>query len=408
MANTLLTIDMITREALVVLHNKLTFLRTINRQYDSQFAQRGAQIGNALRIRKPPQYIVRSGLVMNTQDTVEEYDTLTVNSVRGVDMNFDSLDFTLHINDYSKQFLEPAMSRLASEIEAVVLENVYQDVWNLTGTPATTPATINPFHTARARLMQGLVPDEENLHCILDSVAMAAVAAGEKALFHQGGQISQGFTKGYWGRAAGLNFHETNMVPNHTNGTRDDTTPVVNTSTGITSGTAVITMTAFGDGLTYKKGDVFTIADVYAVNPETKRRYPHLQQWVVTADETETGSGDMSPAVSPTPYTSGARQNIELVSAGSGKLVTNLTNGGSGAASLVFTQHLAYHRDAFTFATADLQMPEGKQASRQVLEGISMRYWRDSDIINSKHPARFDVLFGYRTLRPEWAVRVRG
>src|SRR3990172_3486895 len=155
------------------------------------------------------------------------------------------------------------------------------------------------------------------------------------------------------------------MVPNHTNGTRTDTTPVVNTSTGITSGTAVITMTAFPDAKTYVKGDVFTVGDVYAVNLETKQRYAHLQQWVVTANETETGSGDMSPAVSPTPITSGAKQNVELVSAGASKAVVNLATGGSGEADAVLTQPLCYQRDAFTVVTADLEVPKGVEAARE-------------------------------------------
>tara|TARA_R100001086_G_scaffold224774_1_gene142841 strand:- start:214 stop:564 length:351 start_codon:yes stop_codon:yes gene_type:complete len=116
----------------------------------------------------------------------------------------------------------------------------------------------------------------------------------------------------------------------------------------------------------------------------------------------------MSPAVSPTPVTSGAKQNVELVSAGASKAVLNLTGGGSGAASGVYTQPLAYHKDAFTFVSADLMLPTGADAYRANNDGISMRFWQGSDIINDKHPARFDVLFGYKTLQPLWAVRVRG
>ena len=60
MANTILTPDVITREALRVLHEKLTFVGAINKQYDSSFAKSGAKIGDTLRIRKPAQFNNRS------------------------------------------------------------------------------------------------------------------------------------------------------------------------------------------------------------------------------------------------------------------------------------------------------------------------------------------------------------
>ena len=194
------------------------------------------------------------------------------------------------------------------------------------------------------------------------------------------------------------------MVPNHTNGTRDDTTPVCNTSTGITSASASIVTTG-ADG-TMTVGDIFTIADVYAINRETKERYSYLRQFVITTAITNDGTDTWT--VSPVPVTSGAKQNVEIVSAGAGKAIVNVAAGGSGAASLVSAQNLAYHKDAFTFVSADLHIAEGSRMSRNKIKDISMRFWRGEDIINDKFPARFDVLFGYKTLKPEWAVRVRG
>lgn len=406
MANTLLTPTMVTRRALAILHQKLVFLRTISRQYDDQFARSGAKIGNTLKIRKPNQYTVRTGLVMSAQDTVEESLDLVVSTVKGVDVNFDSVELTLDIDDFAKRILEPAMARLASEVEAVVLENVYLDVYNHVGTGASNPNTFLQVLNANVKLSQGLAPDTTNRHLLLDPVIMATMVDALKGFFHRASDVERAFSEAYYGRAAGLNWWETTAVPNHTNGTRTDTTPVINTSTGITSGSASLTVTGAGNALVYETGDVFTIDDVFAVNPETKRRYSHLQQFTVTADATSTAGGAVTLTVSPTPTTSGARQNVELVSAGAGKAILNLTGGGSGAADEVFAQQLAYHRDAFTFVTADLEVPRNTEASRQVYDGISLRYVRDFDIINSKHPARFDVLFGYKTIRPEWATRL--
>ena len=407
MANTILTPTAVTRKALAILHNNLAFAKTINRQYDSSFAQEGAKIGTTLKIREPNQFTVRDGAVMQAQDLDESSKTLTVATQKGVDVNFSSVELTMSLDDFSERVLEPAMLRLAAEVEKTVLDNVYKDIYNQSGTPATTPASLTAILNAGVKISQGLAP-KSNRSLLMNSVAMAATTGSVASYFHRASELERAFSDGFIGRASGFDWWESELVPTHTNGTRNDTTPVVNTSTGITSGSDVITMTAFGDGLTYKKGDIFTIADVYAVNPETKGRYSHLQQFAVTADETETGSGDMSPAVTPTPVTSGAKQNVELVSAGAGKAVTNLTGGGSGAASLVYDSHLAYHRDAFTMVTADLEMPKDVWGAREVHDGISIRLVRDYDIVNDKHPARIDVLFGYLTLRPEWATRVRG
>ena len=408
MANTVLTPTQVTRKALAVLHNKLKFIKTINREYDSRFAQSGAKIGTSLLIREPNQFTVRTGAIMDAQDVAETSQTLSLATQKGVDVNFSSVELTMSLDDFSERILEPAMARLAADVEYTMLSNVYKDIYNLTGDPDAEPDAMLNVLNANARVSEGLAPDG-NRNFLLNSATMAPLVNAVGLYFHKASELERAFAEGYIGMAAGLKWWESNMVPSHTNGTRTDTTPVVNTSTGITSGTAVITMTAFADGTTYVKGDVFTIADVYAVNLETKQRYAHLQQWTVTANETETGSGDMSPAVSPTPITSGAKQNVELVSAGASKAVVNLAAGGSGEASAVLVQPLCYHKDAFTFVSADLEVPKGVDfAAREVYDGISLRIVRQFDIVNDKFPCRIDVLFGYKTIRPEWAARVRG
>jgi hypothetical protein len=201
-------------------------------------------------------------------------------------------------------------------------------------------------------------------------------------------------------------FYETEMIPSHTTGTRTDTTPVIDTTegNGLTSGSASLVTTGYGNTLTLKTGDIITIEGVYAVNPETKDRYAHLQQFVITADFTLDATDTIT--VAPTPITSGAKQNVEVVSAGAGKAIENLDH---GLAGIVYPQNLCYHRDAMTFVTADLEMPQGAHfAAREVYDGISMRIWRDGDIVNDKFPCRIDVLFGQSLIRPEWMCRLSG
>ncbi len=341
---------------------------------------------------------------MDTQDVTETTQTLTVATQKHIAINLSSVELTMSLDDFRTFYINPAMDRLAAQVEYDVMSGVYKNIFNLTGTPATTPASLTAVLNANARLSQGLAPESDR-HIIMDSVAMAATVASMSSYFHKASELERAFAEGYVGQAAGLKWWESNMVPAHTNGARDDTTPVTDTS-GWKNGDTTITTTGQGASENYKAGDVFTVADVYDVNLETKQAYSHLKQFVVTADKTADGTDVL--AIAPTIYISGAKQNVSVTSAGANKAIVNVAAGGSGAANKTYTQNLAYHRDAFTFVSADLHMEPGQRMSRAVIEGISLRLWRGSDIVNDKFPSRIDVLYGYKTLRPEWAVRVRG
>lgn len=389
MSSSFLTPTAVTRAALAILHQKLNFVGTIDRQYDSQFAKTGAKIGSTLKIREPNQYTVRTGKTIDVQDTTESSQTLTVATQKGVDMTFSSADLTLSIQDFSQRFLEPAMAVLAANIEYDAM-SMYKDVYNSTWTSAAA-ATYNGILDNRALIQRGLAPTGDRT-ANLNSQDMVDLVKDTKTLFQHAGELGNQYKEGFMGRAAGFDFMENTLWPGHTRG--DAASRVCNTSTGITSGTATITVSG-GSG-TLKQGDVFTIEGVYSVHPETKVSTGVLQQFVATADSTT------SVAVSPTPITSGAKQNITIVSAGSGKTVTV-----SGTASDALTTSLVYHKDAFTFVTADLDMPQGVDfARREVLDGVSMRIVRAYDINNDMFPCRLDVLYGYKTLRPQWASRL--
>lgn len=392
MANSLLTPTAVTREALRILHQKLNFVGNITRDYDDSYAKSGAKIGDSLKIRLPNQYTVRTGATLSAQDVTEQSTTLQVSTQKGVDLNFTSVDLTLSLDDFSKRILDPAMSVLAANIEADALnmyKDVYQSVWN--GGAA---ATYNKALDCRVKLQNALAPPS-NRTMLLDPLAMADVIKDTKTLFQDDASIAKQYREGMVGRAAGFDWGENTLLPSHTRGA-GDAAYVVNTSTGITSGTATITV-ATGTG-TILKGDVFTVAGVFEAHPETKANTGRLQQFVATADYAG-GAGAVS--VSPTPITSGALQNIVIVGAGAGKAVAI-----AGTASAAVQTGLAFQKGAFAFATADLVLPEGVDfARREVMDGISMRIVRQYDINNDKFPCRLDVLYGYKTLRSQLACR---
>ena len=401
MANTLLTIDMVTLESARVLHGNLAFLKNVNKEYDPQFAQQGAKIGDTLRVRKPPKYTVRTGRVMQVQNATETYVNLPVTNQKGVDLNFTSAEFTLSIDEFSKRFLKPAMSVLAAQVDYDAL-SMTLDVANSVGSPGTTPETFQVWADAQALLDDNLAPRDGDRTAVLSPAAMARTVDGLKGLLEAGDAIADQYRNGVMQRAIGLKWAMDQNIRNVTMGTRSGTTLVTgNPAEGAT--------TVNVDGLTgatdtVQEGEVITIGSVYAVNAETKATLTNLQQFVVTTTATAV-SNEVALTIDPPFYAaSGGKQNISALPV-DGAAVTFY---GTTSAT-VYPQNLVFHKDAFTFATADLKMPRNAEmASRQVVDGISMRLWEGQDITNDQFPTRSDVLYGYVPVYPELACRVWG
>ena len=390
MANVLLTPTAITRRALLILHQKLNFIGSINRQYDDSYAQTGAKIGDSLRIRLPNEYTVRTGPTLATQDTTEQSVTLQVSTQKGVDVNFTSRDLTLDLDDFSERILEPAMSVLAANVESDTLsmyKAVYQQVANVGNA-----ATFTNVLQGRKVLTDALTPNAPRSVC-MDTQFNVDIVDALKGLFQDSTQIAKQYRDGYVGRTGGFDFMENTLMPRHISGTNAGTGYLVN---GASQTGATLTVDT-GSG-TLTEGDVLTIAGVFRVHPETKVNTGILQQFVVTADY---AGGAGSVAISPSIVTSGARQNVSG-SPADNAAITKV--GGNGA---TYNISLAYHRDAFAFASADLVMPDGVDFSaREVMDGLSMRVVRQYDINNDTFPCRLDILYGYEPIRPQLAARL--
>jgi hypothetical protein len=400
MANTHLTIDMITRKSLQILSNELVLARNIDRQYDPQYGQEGAKIGASCRVRKPARYLVQDGAPMQAEDWSDDYTTVTVSTQKHVAVNFTSAERTLSLDDFSDRVLKPAISQLAASIDAD-LHNMYKDVYNSVGTPGTTPGTSLVLGQAMQKLDEGAIPRSMRM-AIVNPAANVQLVEGMKGLFNPGATVSRQFSSGVMGTGV-LGYEEIAMsqsVKVHTTG--DWGTTITVTSTISTQGQATVPISFTGSSKTWKQGDVFTIADCYAVNPQTRATTGSLQQFVVTSDTS--GSSTATLSVSPAIYT--ATHKLATVDSfpQSGKTVTMLGT----ANTATYPQNLIFHRNAFTMVTTDLPAPRSGEWSRANNAGISMRVWSDSDINSDRHPTRIDVLYGYKTLRPEMAVRLWG
>lgn len=392
MANGILTPIAVTRAALAVLHQKLNFIGSINRQYDDSFAKEGAKIGDSLKIRLPNEYTVRSGINMAIQDVNESSTTLQVSTVKGVDLSFTSQELTLHIQDFTDRIIEPAMSVLAAAIEADAL-SMSLDVYNAVNNVGAA-LSFNKLLGARKLMVDNLTPGDKR-SLLLSTQDNLDVVDGLKGLFQDSTQISKQYREGKVGTTAGFgDIFENTLMPTQVTGTAASATTYTVNGAGQT-GAGVIVQTG---ATTFKKGDIVTFAGCNRVHPETKTDTGALQQFVVTADYVG-GAGTLQ--ISPSIVTSTGRQNVTASPANGGAVVK------IGAASSVYRPSLAFHKDAFTFATADLVQPKGVDfAAREVMDGISMSMVRAFQISDRSFPCRLDVLYGYKTLRAQNAVRI--
>jgi len=403
MANTILTPDVITREALRVLHEKLTFVGAINKQYDSSFAKSGAKIGDTLRIRKPAQFHIRRGINMDSpvQDYVEQTVPLTVQDIVGVDLEFGELDLTLDLDDFSSRIIEPAMSRIAADIEQDVLRTAQGQ--SLV-TAASAADLWKSILTSQAYLDNLTTPRDNNRCVLVDTMMQVDLVDTLKGLFQDSSAISSQYREGIMGRTAGADFYQSSYIP-VTEFSAEPTYSIVsfsegNPDVGSNAGASMV-ITATVPGIIVK-GQVFELnngtSDAWAVQPETKKQFPGQKVYVTAqADVVIPGAGDVVvPIAAPIISSSAdARQNISDTPIVADALAPGLSK------SLVF------HKDFMTFATADLTLPKGTDmASRQTFEGISIAMVRDFNIADRSYPVRFDVLYGTKVIRPEYGASV--
>jgi P22 coat protein - gene protein 5 len=411
MANAFAVTDLVAKEALRIAHEKLQFIGTIDRQYDSSFTG-DPKHGATLRVKSPNQYTRRQGSrVMDVQEQNEITQTITVATQDGVDMKFNSQELAQSVDNdgafdaLSKKYIEPAVAVLCSGIESDFIAFCTKATYNLAGTAGTPPTDLVAVGAARAKLNQYLAPKDGNRCVQMDSVTMGGMVNGLKGLFQDSAQIREQYREGMIGRTAMADWYENDRMWTMTNGS--DVTATVDASSGVTDGGNTLNMT---NATTPSVGQVFTIAGVYACHPETKAAYPSLQQFTFTSVTAGGGAATVSPKI----YLTGPRKNV--VSSTGGTLTAATFNSATvtfvGGASTSYVQNMMYHKEAFQFITADLPlMADAALCVRRGpiagdKGGLSLRVWQGSDIRNDELLMRIDILYGMAALRPEWACRI--
>jgi hypothetical protein len=397
----------------MVLENELTFTSEVNREYDDQFAISGAKIGQTVNVRKPARFIGTTGPNLAVEDFNETSIPVTLNTQFHVDTQFSTADLALSLDMFSDRVIKPGVAAIANKIDRDGLVLAKNNIANIVGTAGVPPTSLLTYLTGQAYLDSEGAPRDGRRACIVEPFTSATIVDSLKGLFMPSQKISDQYEKGMMGTdSAGMRWKMDQNVVSQTFGSYATATLATNTATftgSLTSGWAsssTITISATTAAAPIQQGDVITIANVYAVNPQNRQPYGtnRLRNFVVTSAVTIASGGSASVTVSPAIITAGQFQNVFVSATSSSAVVTPFNNTGT-----VSPQNIILHRNCETLACADLELPAGVvfagRASDREL-GLSIRVVRQYTINNDSIPCRLDVLYGWAMLYPELGCRV--
>ena len=414
MANALITPAWITNTTIKWLVNESAFVGNINADYNDQFAKAGAKVGSTINVRRPVRAQVRSGSAAVLQDVNETQVPITVQPEFGIDWAFQDFDNTLTVDKFEDRYCKPFGSQLAAELDLRIGRYMKANIANFSGTPGTGPSSAGAALNAGVMLDNNSCPRTHGTRTFaLTPTANAAMVGGITGFFNDQKTVGAQYKTGMMQvDSLGMNFQMSQNMPTHTVGALGGT-PLVNglqglINTGATDNPSANSTSLVTNGWTaaiavrLKAGDVFTIAGVNGVNPVSKQDLGVLQTFVVTADASSDGSGNLTAVISPAIIAGGAYQTV-TAQAAAGAAITIKT----GTAATGYAQNILFHKDAFTLVTVPMGVPNGIDMGHESeYQGVNLRFVRGFDILNNKRISRFDILAGYGALRPEWAARV--
>ena len=407
MANSTLTPTVIAKEALKRLKNNLVMGRRVHRGYKDEFKK----IGNDVTIPRPIRYDVTDGATLNKQDVVEGDVTLTVDKRKHVAFGFTSQDLTLDPVSFGNKFLEPAVSQLAHQVDMDLLA-LYDEVPDWAGTAGQDINSYADFAKAPERLDARGVPEMDRSAVL--SVTDAWALLGSQTQLSAGEDIvKDAYRMARLGNIAGIETFKSQQVRSHTVGAHGGTPKIDGGSqnsayASVKSGmTQTLVTDGWSTGVDLKEGDVFTIDDVYDVNPNTKDALPHLKQFVIRENVTTNASAaaDTNLTIYPAIITSGPYQNCSAVPANDADI--NYV----GTASTAYRQNMVFHKNAFALVTCPLVVDSSMSFAARATDkdtGLSIRIVRDYDVNIDDITTRLDILYGCKAIYPELACRLSG
>lgn len=398
MANLFLNTNWVSMKILRLLINMLEVTEYFNRDWERDFNKEFAP-GSQITVKFPQRFTVSDGMGYSPQ-AINRLST-PVNLDQWLQIAFEWDDYEAAVNlerseaELSENYFQPAAEALAQEWDSRCAKFAYQNASNVVGALGTDPTSVSTYYQARQRLKEKAAPP--GARCMLiSSSMMAALGTNITSIFHPADELTSMFKKGSLGKLAGFDFYESNSLYSHTAGTWAAAVTVTGANQ---SGASLIVTGTNGD--TIKLGDKFSIANVNATNPMTRRiaGKATAQQLTAAASYTLTGGNDIITFL-PAIYGPGSQyQNVDALPANGAALTlwpgTTAPNGKVGTVGLALTKF------AFAFVGAKLYVPQAVEKSGFAFDSrtqIGVRKVKAWDPVRSMQINRMDSLGGLGNL----------
>lgn len=371
MANQMISIKELARLTLPRLLENLVFPNLCYRDLEQDIT--GRKLGDTIQIRKPVNLVAHDfdpNTGVTNQNINEDTVDFTLNRIATVDVGIEALEGASSMETLEQVFIQPAAAALAEKINQEGLR-LYQDIPYAVGTAGTTPSTLNDFSAARKALNLNKAPVAGRC-AVWDAEADAAFTSLD-ALVHadKAGQ-NEALREGSIGRVMGFDNYMSQGINRHETGIAAATAVKVNGNVEEGADTLSITGTTLTGKLV--KGDILTIAG---------------KQYTVVRDS-EPAANNAIAGVKVYPALPKLNDKTEVTFTGS------------------HTANLAFCPMAFAFATRPLVAPAGVESYVTGFNGVNLRVVRGYDMQHKRELLSMDVLYGFKTLYPELAVRVLG
>ena len=399
MANSLITPTWVTKEVARILVNNLKFAANVNRSYDDQFSHDGAKVGYTVNARLPQRFVTNKGQALVVQGIQDSVVPITLTDQANVGVSFSTASLTMEVDDYRNRYVRPAAEQLANTVDFDGLNRCSKEVATEVGTLGTPPASqtaANQLYLNAGVALTQLAAPVDGRVLVISPAMMANLVGQNLVLFNPTAQISEGFRKGQFASDT-LGFEQLYQDQNtwrRTAGTYS--------ASGTVNGAGQTGNSIAISGLTgsLNAGDIVRFAGVDWVNPQNYSD-TGVQAGFTLLAPAATGATTLS--ISPAIVATGNLQNVTASPANGAPITIDATTGATGDIGL------GYHPDAFALVMSDLDMPQGVWAAERVRSkelGISIRFVKAYDIFSDQSPARLDILYGWKTIRPELAVRI--
>ena len=416
MANSIEFVDWLTMESLRILVNKLECAQFMNTDANKEF-EKEFPVGETVRIKLPQRFVVTTGLGYTPQPIQRRHTTVTCDQIFQIGFEWDSIEKALKLDRgrdaIRREYVEPAVAALVQQIDSSAALFAYQHTNNIVGQLGVDPTTMTTFQQARQRLIEMACPAGGERGMIIPPQVNTSIVPALASFLNPTSEISRQYKQGSLGILSGFDMYESVSLYRHTAGTWAGAVTVNGANQ---SGSSILINATAGD--TFNIGDVIAFDNVRPVNPQTRRVVGNLpfinKQFVVTAPLIAVGGGVDALQIEPALEGPGGNpidnqyQNVDFLPANLAALT--LFPGTPGPSGKSGVQALALQRDAFAMVGVKLELPTAVEMSSQTRDpqtGLSIRFTRTWDAVQSKMLNRFDLLLGFGELYPDnCAVRM--